>query len=144
MLLFTLENLVDTVSPSARTATIAMTAMSASNRPYSTMLAPRSPSTRNLASSQVLRTNRSMCRLVERAVDRGELRGDAAPEGLHGDDGDDGDEGEQQAVLHHAGTGLVVGVELGLEPGLQNEKVHLNSPLCRRPRRFIFLGFRRP
>src|SRR5436190_1909720 len=113
-----------------------------SRRPYSTMLAPRSPSTRNLASSQVLRTNRSMCRLVERAVDRGELRGDAAPEGLHGDDGDDGDEGEQQAVLHHAGTGLVVGVELGLEPGLQNEKVHVILLLIGARGAGFFLGLR--
>src|SRR5207245_11046726 len=57
------------------------------------------------------------------------LGGDAAAEGLDGHDGDDGDQGEEQAVLDHAGTGLVVGVELGLEPGLQNEKVHLISPL---------------
>src|SRR2546421_7426842 len=67
--------------------------------------------------------------LVEGARDRGELGGDAAAEGLDGHDGDDGDQGEEQAVLDHAGTGLVVGVELGLEPGLQNEKVHLISPL---------------
>src|SRR5207253_3212345 len=51
--------------------------------------------------------------LLQRAVDRGELRRDAGPEGLHGHDGDHGDESEEQAVLDHAGTGLVVGVELG-------------------------------
>src|SRR5204863_1728820 len=80
--------------------------------------------------------------LLQRAVDRGELRRDAGPEGLHGHDGDDGDESQEQAVFDHAGTGLVVGVELGLEPGLQNEKVHLNSPLCRRPERFSLVGWR--
>src|SRR5438105_4271482 len=107
---------------------MAMTAIRARSRPYSTMLAPRSPPALNLAWSQVLRTNRSM-ELVQAARDRGELGRDAAAEGLDGHDGDDGDQGQEQAVLDHAGTGLVAGVELGVEPGLQDEKVHVISPL---------------
>src|SRR5438105_6541214 len=98
---------------------MAMTAIRARRRPYSTMLAPRSPSVLNLASSQVLRTKRSIRGLVQAAGDRGELGGDAVAEGLHGHDGDDGDQGEEQAVLDHAGTGLVAGVELGVDPGLE-------------------------
>src|SRR4051812_6986593 len=48
----------DTLLPSALTAMTPMTAMKTSNRPYSTMLAPRS-SELNLATSQVFRMNRS-------------------------------------------------------------------------------------
>src|SRR5687767_7839824 len=127
MLLLTLENFVETLPPSALTATMAITAIRARSRPYSTMLAPRSLSVLNLAWIQVLRTKRSMV-LVQAAVDAGELLRDAATERLDGDNGDDGDQGEKQAVLDHAGTTLAVGVELGLDPGLENEKVHVDSP----------------
>src|SRR6266550_6126815 len=65
--------------------------------------------------------------LVEAGADGAELGGDVGPEGLQGDDGDDGDEGQEEAVLHHAGATLAVGVELGLDPGLQHEKVHCSS-----------------
>src|SRR5205085_9608723 len=54
------ENCDDTLDPSALTATMAMTAMRARSRPYSTMLAPVSSLVLNLAWSQVLRTKRSM------------------------------------------------------------------------------------
>src|SRR5688572_5972845 len=104
MLLLTLENFVETLPPSARTATMAITAMRARSRPYSTMLAPRSLSV-NLAWIQVRRTKRSMA-LLQVAVDGGELRRDAATERPDGDDRDHGDEGEKQAVLDHAGTTL--------------------------------------
>src|SRR5205085_10066647 len=60
MLLFTEENFVDTLVPSALTATMAITAMRASSRPYSTRLAPRSSLALNRASSHVFRTNRSI------------------------------------------------------------------------------------
>src|SRR5882724_10119051 len=116
---------------------MAMTAMRARSSPYSTMLAPRSPSALNFAWSQVLRMNRSMV-LVQAAVDRGELGGDAGPEGLDGHDGDDGNEGQEQAVLHHARTGLVAGVELGVDPGLENEKVHVVFSSCRRRGAVLF------
>src|SRR2546423_15055304 len=62
--------------------------------------------------------------LVQAGADGAELGGDVGPEGLQGDDGDHGDEGQEEAVLHHAGATLAVGVELGLDPGLQHEKVH--------------------
>src|SRR5688500_4383671 len=67
---------------------------------------------------------------VEAGVDLAELGRDAAAEGPEGDNGDDGDEGQEQAVLHHARTALAVDVELGLDPGLQNEKVHDSLPRC--------------
>src|SRR5688572_29693022 len=70
-------------------------------------------------------------RLLNAAVDARELRRDAATERLDGDNGDDGDQGEKQAVLDHAGTTLAVGIELGLDPGPENEEVHgLSSGCC--------------
>src|SRR5919109_3434738 len=65
----------------------------------------------------------------EAATNGLELRRHALAEGLEGDDGDDGDQGEEQAVLDHAGPTLAVDVELGLDPGLQDVKVHVISPL---------------
>src|SRR5436305_1572901 len=65
--------------------------------------------------------------LVEAGADVVELGRDVGPEGLHGDQSDHGDEGQKQAVLHHAGATLAVGVELGLEPGLENEEIHCSS-----------------
>src|SRR5688572_29558422 len=82
---------------------------------------------------------------AEAGVDRAELAGNAAAEGPQGDDGDDGDEGQEQAVFHHAGTTLVGDVELGLDPGLQNEKVHLCPPTVLAPReRFSHVGATAP
>src|SRR5687768_645598 len=69
--------------------------------------------------------------LAEVAVNLRELRRDTLAESPNGHDGDDGDQGQQQAVLHHARTTLVGDVELGLDPGLENVKVH------------VFLLFRR-
>src|SRR5687767_11968221 len=81
--------------------------------------------------------------LAEVAVNFRELLGDTLAEGLDGHDGDDGDKGEQQAVLHHARTTLVGDVELGLDPGLENVKVHVFL-LLSAPRRTAAPGCRRP
>src|SRR5437867_4435893 len=88
------------------------------------------------------RTRRSRRRLTRRrlpskrsglAADRVahavELVGDVASEGLQSGDGDHSDEGKEQAVLDHAGATLVA-VELGKDPGLQNEQVHCFLPPC--------------
>src|ERR1051325_6305560 len=63
------------------------------------------------------------------AADGAELRGAVLAEAPQGHDGDDGDEGQEQAVLHHARATLVLDVELGLDPGLENVKVHDDSPI---------------
>src|SRR5947208_10591197 len=65
--------------------------------------------------------------LVQAGTEGAELGRHVAPPIFQGDDGDDGDEGQEEAVLHHAGATLAVGVELGLDPGLEHEKVHCSS-----------------
>src|SRR5258705_5738154 len=136
-----------------------MMAMRPSSRPYSTMLAPRSRSRPIRPCSQAVRTRmligcapsmdaskaeepalgmtrrrlryRLAIRLVEAAVYARELGRHVVAQRLHGHDGDDRNEGQEQSVLDHAGTPLPVGVELRLEPGLENEQVHgLSSGCC--------------
>src|SRR5688500_19858788 len=59
-LAFTVLNLEETLPPRVRRATMAMTAMRARRRPYSTMLAPRSSVILSLAWIQVFRTKRAI------------------------------------------------------------------------------------